>query len=104
MSAQDLPQVRNNEAEGRYELDVNGETAFSLYRQHGNHLIVFHTEVPASMEGKGVGSALARGVLADAKERGLEVVPECEFLAAYIKRHPQYLPQVAPEYRAALER
>lgn len=104
MSAQDLPRVRNNEAEGQYELEIDGETAFSQYRRHGNRLIVFHTQVPENMEGRGVGSALLRGVLADAKEHHLEVVPECEFLAAYIKRHPQYLPEVAPEYRAALER
>lgn len=101
---QGTPQVRDNEAEGQYELEVNGEIAYSRYRLHGNQLIVYHTEVPENLGGRGIGSALMRGLLQDARDRHLEIVPECEFLAAYLKRHPQYLDLVAPAYRAALQR
>lgn len=104
MSQQGTPQVRNNEAEGQYELTVNGETAFSRYTRQGNQLIVYHTEVPPALEGHGVGSTLMRGVLQDARDNHLQIVPQCEFLAAYIQRHPEYLDLVVPEYRAALQR
>jgi len=46
---------------------------------------------PAAQEvfeaGVGLGSVLARGALADARRRGLPVVPICPFIAAYIRRH-----------------
>jgi predicted GNAT family acetyltransferase len=40
-------------------------------------------------EGKGVGSKLAGGALTLAKDRGLQVVAQCPFIAAYLKKHPE---------------
>jgi hypothetical protein len=54
-----------------------------------------HTEVQSRFEGQGLGARLARFVLDDARERGLRVVPRCPFIAAYIKRHPEYADLVA---------
>lgn len=48
-----------------------------------------HTHVPASHEGQGIGSALIRFALKEARERKLKVVPICPFFAAYIKKHAQ---------------
>ena len=41
-------------------------------------------------EGQGLGARLARFALDDARERGLRVVPLCPFIAAFVKRHPEY--------------
>ena len=41
----------------------------------GRQIIFTHTEVPFELQGKGVGSRLARGSLDLARERRLEVVP-----------------------------
>ncbi|MFT7836060.1 GNAT family N-acetyltransferase [Saccharothrix sp. BKS2] len=55
-------------------------------------LIVFtHTEVDPAFEGKGVGSALARAALDQARAWELPVMPQCPFIASYIARHPEYV-------------
>jgi predicted GNAT family acetyltransferase len=49
-----------------------------------------HTEVPRELGGKGVGSTLARGVLEAARARGLKVVVQCDFVRAYMNKHPEF--------------
>ena len=95
--------VTNNEAEQRYEVEVDGSLAVVQYERRGNDIIILHTEVPEALEGRGVGSALARSALEDAHARDLTVVPVCPFVSAYIRKHPGYLALVAPHHRARLE-
>ena len=85
-----MSEVRDNPAEGRFELSTGAGLAFSEYRLVGGVLHVMHTEVPQALEGQGIGSTLARGVLEIARERGLKVKARCPFVAAYIKRHPEF--------------
>ena len=80
--------VSDNAAEERYELAVNGEIAFAAYRLHGRTIMFTHTEVPAALQGQGVGGRLVGAMLDDARRRGLRVVPACSFVAGYIERHP----------------
>lgn len=82
--------VRNNEAENRFEIKVGDELAVSEYRRHGSTIIFTHTEVPPSMEGKGIGNLLAHAALDYARKEKLRVVPVCKFIAAFIERHPEY--------------
>lgn len=75
----------------RYEATVDGSPAgFAAYRLLGERLVLTHTEVDPDREGQGVGAALARGALDDARERGLMVQPMCPFVAGWIERHPDY--------------
>jgi predicted GNAT family acetyltransferase len=75
----------------RYEIDVDGELAgFLLYRREPGVLELVHTDVDPKWEGKGVGAALVQGALDDVRARGLKVRPYCPFVAAYIRRHPDY--------------
>ena len=46
-----------------------------------------------------LGSALVATALDDARSEGLEVVPLCPFVAAFIERHPEYQDLVAADYR-----
>lgn len=87
--------VRNNPELNRYELAVGDAVAVVTYQEHGGTLIFNHTEVPDSLSGQGVGSRLARGVLDDARARGMAVIPRCAFIASYIERHPEYRDLVA---------
>ena len=95
--------VTNNETEQRYEVEVDGSLAVVQYEQRGNEIIIRHTVVPEALEGRGVGSALARSALEDARARDLTVVPICPFVSAYIRKHPEYLALVEPHHRARLE-
>jgi predicted GNAT family acetyltransferase len=87
--------VRDNTALHRFELDVDGATAFSDYRRSSDVLTIMHTEVPPALNGKGVGSRLARGLLDLARAEGARVKPLCPFLRSYIAKHPEYADLVA---------
>jgi predicted GNAT family acetyltransferase len=82
-----MSEVRNNEAEGRYELEVDGETAFAAYRREGGEILFDHTDVPPALEGRGIGGALVKGALEDVRAKGLKVVPNCSFVRGWIERH-----------------
>ena len=82
--------VRDNVERHRFELDAEGHVAFSNYRRDGETLIVMHTEVPAELNGKGIGSALVRGLLDIARAQKLKVRPLCPFVSGYIAKHPEY--------------
>ena len=83
-------QVTDHPARHRFELSLDGHTAIASYRREGNVLIIYHTEVPREFEGRGVGSALVKGVLESARADGMKVKPLCSFVAAYMDRHPEY--------------
>lgn len=84
-----MSEVRNDEAEECHVLDTNGGRAIAAYRREGKAVAFTHTEVPAPLEGRGIGSALVKGALADVRRAGLKVVAQCSFVAAYIERHPE---------------
>lgn len=96
--------VKDDESRQRYEIDVDGQKAIADYRRRGNRLTLTHTEVPRELEGQGVGSALVKGALDDARARGLEVVPECPFVSWYIQQHPEYLSLVEQGSRSLITR
>ena len=79
-----------NDAAHRFEAKTEGKTAFLSYRMHPGEIVMLHTEVPAELEGRGLGGKLARAALEYAREQKLKVVAQCPFVAEYIKRHPEY--------------
>ena len=83
--------VRNVPESERYEGSVDGLLAgFAAYRTRGDEVVFVHTDVDEAFEGRGVGGALAREGLDDVRRRGLRAVPMCPFIAAWIRRHPDY--------------
>jgi predicted GNAT family acetyltransferase len=92
MSAQpcDLT-LKDNPAELRYEAMSGGHLLAEIrYRKEPGLIVLVHTEVAPSAEGTGVGSRLVKAALDDIRARGLLVAPYCPFVAAYIRRHPEY--------------
>ena len=88
--------VSDRPNELRYEIEVDGEVAgFINYRREPGVIELVHTDVDPRSEGKGVGAALVQGALDDVRARGLKVRPFCPFVAAYIRRHPEYQDLVA---------
>ena len=82
--------VRDNAARHRYELEVQGSLAFIDYRRSGHVVTLTHAEVPESLRGGGIGSALVRGVLEFARSQGDRIIPRCSFVLAYLRRHPEF--------------
>jgi predicted GNAT family acetyltransferase len=85
-----MTELTDDSARRRFEMIVDGVTAYVTYARKGDRLTLVHTEVPKALGGRGVGSALATAVLQDVRKRGLRVAVECEFLQAFIKRHPEF--------------
>ncbi|WP_085808765.1 GNAT family N-acetyltransferase [Sphingomonas sp. TZW2008] len=82
--------VRDNRAEQEFELDLDGHRAVAAYQREGGRIVFTHTVVPPAIEGRGVGSKLIRAALDSARDQGLKVVPQCPFVAAFIRKHPAY--------------
>jgi predicted GNAT family acetyltransferase len=84
--------VKDNPAELRYEAqDDDGTLVGEIrYAVEPGAVVLVHTDVEPAVEGEGVGSALVRFALDDLRARDLRVVPRCPFVAAYIRRHPEY--------------
>ena len=89
--------VSDNPAMSRFEMPSGGAIAFVEYRRAGDRIVLTHTEVPEALSGQGVGSKLVSGVLDQIRSEGTMVVAECEFVAAFIERHPGYRSLVAEE-------
>jgi predicted GNAT family acetyltransferase len=82
--------VSNNAAQHRFELEVDGHVAAAYYERTGDLITFEHTEVPAELGGKGIGSKLVKGALDQVRAEGLSVVPQCPFVKAWIEKHPDY--------------
>jgi predicted GNAT family acetyltransferase len=64
--------------------------AIAEYILTPDKIIFTHTEVPEELEGKGIGSALAKYALEAVRGKGRTVFPMCPFFKAYIERHKEY--------------
>ena len=82
--------VRHNPALSRFELDVDGHTAFASYRQNGDVLLMTHTETPPALRGRGIGERLVVGVLNEVQSQGLKVKPLCSFVRFVMTKHPEF--------------
>ena len=82
----------DNREESRYEAWLGdrmvGIAEYELADESGP-IVFVHTEVLPRAEGMGVGRGLARAALDDVRRRGLHLVAECEFIAGFLKRHPE---------------
>lgn len=83
--------ITNNEGKKRFEADVNGQIAYLEYMPAGQNIVLSHTEVPETLEGQGIGGRLVKEALETIKSNGQKIIIVCPFVAAYIKRHPEYL-------------
>ena len=83
-------QVVDRPEKSRFELEIDGATAFAEYRLAGKRIILTHTEVPEALSGRGVGSRLAKGVFEAIRDRGLKAEPLCEFMAGWVAKHREF--------------
>jgi len=83
----DIPEVTDNPADSRFELQADGQTAYLEYRLNGKRLVLIHTETPVELEGRGFGGRLVAAAVDRGAREGLTVVPLCPFARGWLERH-----------------
>ena len=86
---EELPLI-NNESLRQFELVVEGQKAKIEYERQKDRMFLTHTEVPAALEGHGVGAAIVEKSLRYLEENNLKLVPWCSFVKTYLQRHPEW--------------
>jgi uncharacterized protein len=85
----DALKVTDNQAAARFEAAAGGQLAVLTYRLRDGRLVLIHTETPAALDGRGIGSALVRAAVDRAQQDGLTLVPLCPFAREWLARHPE---------------
>ena len=82
-----MSDVRDDAPANRFTLATNAGEAQLDYEMEGTDIVFTHTVVPEEARGQGVGQRLVAGALEAVREKGLSVVPQCPFVAAYLREH-----------------
>jgi len=90
--------VQWNAPMSRFELETSGQMAIADCLASENEWAVTHVEVPPSLRGGGVASALATGIVEYARERQGKIAPVCPFMVAYFARHPDIKDVLSDRY------
>ena len=102
MSEQQV-RVADHPERNRFEITVDGELAgFADYRRTPGHVDLVHTEIDPAHQGAGLAGTLAKSALDALRAEGVQVTPSCSYIAAYIRKHPDYLDLVPESARAEL--
>lgn len=80
----------DNPKKPQYEFHLDGEIPRLEYIKTKDKIYLTHTEVPAALSGRGVGSALIGTALEDIERQGLTLVPLCPFVALFLMRNPEW--------------
>lgn len=94
--------VRHDEPARRYEILADGRPAgFVTYRDEAGARALLHTEIDPAFEGRGLASRLIQETLDDIRRRGLEMLPRCPFVRAFLDKRPEYA-DLVPQRRRAM--
>jgi predicted GNAT family acetyltransferase len=95
--ADGLQIVRLNQgAAGEYHAKVAGSSLVSRLTwteregPDGPVRAAEHTLVPRELEGRGIARALVEALVADARAEGFRIDPQCSYVAAQFRRHPDW--------------
>jgi predicted GNAT family acetyltransferase len=82
--------VRHNGSGRRFELEVEGQFAFLDYRMEDGKMVITHAFVPPELRGRKLAEQLVRAALKHARECSFRVVPQCGYVDALLRRHPEF--------------
>lgn len=79
---------------GKYIAQIEGEaaTGYLEWELHkaDNVRIATHTIVPDEIGGRGIAAKLVEALIADAKEQGFRIVPQCWYVARKFDKNPDW--------------
>lgn len=82
---------------GEYHAELAGSPQIGrlTWVERGGARVVEHTLVPDEIGGRGVAARLVEALVADAREQGFKIVPQCSYVAVAFKLHPEWADLVA---------
>ena len=85
-------QHREEEGKGIFFIYQNGETVAELTYSipTKGKLIIQHTGVDESLEGKGLGKQLVGAAVEHARSKQIQVIPVCSFAKSVIDQEPEW--------------
>ncbi len=76
---------------GRYVIRRGPDEAELTYQITSPALVIAdHTRVPDAFRGTGAGVAMLTQMITDARAEGFKIIPQCPFVEAMRKRHPEW--------------
>lgn len=82
--------IEHNVDASRFEWTEDGILSVLDYELQGDVMIITHTGVPQPLGGRSIASDLSQAALDTARAQGWSVRPLCSYVAAWIRRHPDY--------------
>lgn len=79
-------------ASGRYVVRMPGapEAEMTWFRSGKDTIVIDHTFVPPELRNHGIALQLVERGIADARQRGLKIVPACSYVAIQFRRHKDW--------------
>ena len=92
--------IADETTHGAYRVDVEGSErpAELTWKARGKARIADHTFTPPAARGKGIAFDLVEFMVQDARDKGFTIVPQCPYVAAQFRKHPEWA-----EVRAEIE-
>ena len=84
-------EVTHNAEKYRFEAWIDNQLSKLDYLLDEDTIVMTHVGVYPEHRGQGVAGKLVEIALNYAEENSLRVIPMCPYVAAYIRRHPQYI-------------
>ena len=77
---------------GEYHAAVTGSEHIGrlTWVKRGDTRVADHTLVPGEIGGRGIAAKLVAAMVADARQHGFRIDPQCSYVAAAFKRHPDW--------------
>jgi hypothetical protein len=89
VTAETIRGVYHNASAHRFEAMIEGNLARADYRLEGKVMRILRTEIPGPLEGRGIAAELVRAALDHARTHGMKVLPNCSYVRAYMRGHPE---------------
>lgn len=89
----DVTITRHGDANaGEYHAHVEGSTLVGrlTWVTRDGARVAEHTLVPPELGGRGIAGQLVDALIADARTEGFKVVPQCSYVAAAFRKHPDW--------------
>ncbi len=82
-------EIRHYPEKKLFETVIDGQTASVEYRIEDGMLDITHTQVPETISGRGVASALVKAAYNYGFMNGLRPTATCPYAIKWLERHPE---------------